>query len=243
MNMEMKNCNQCPNQCPVDALRCGRGRAYFAQMENGEVQGNAQDSPEEGRHVGRHGGHGEGRRWEEGGHWEGRHDQDKERHGHGNENRHGREWHGSWKGNREQRDENTELYELMRMCGHYLYHNAGQKQGSGMGQNRVLKILAGREQEGRTEMTQKELQDILQIQAGSLSEMLSKMEAKELIQRSKSTEDHRVCSISLTDKGKEEALQKHRKGGENEMFSALNDAERENLKVLLKKLVDSWKQD
>lgn len=31
-NEKITNCNQCPNQCPVEALQCGRGRHYFEQM-------------------------------------------------------------------------------------------------------------------------------------------------------------------------------------------------------------------
>lgn len=27
--MNEQHCNQCENECPVDALRCGRGRRYF----------------------------------------------------------------------------------------------------------------------------------------------------------------------------------------------------------------------
>lgn len=30
------NCNQCHNACPADALKCGRGRAYFEALKNGE---------------------------------------------------------------------------------------------------------------------------------------------------------------------------------------------------------------
>ena len=30
------HCTQCPNQCPSDALRCGRGQAYFQRLRNGE---------------------------------------------------------------------------------------------------------------------------------------------------------------------------------------------------------------
>lgn len=30
-----KTCNQCNNQCPVDALKCGRGKAFFG--EEGEM--------------------------------------------------------------------------------------------------------------------------------------------------------------------------------------------------------------
>lgn len=35
--MKEQYCNQCENQCPADALRCNRGRAYFG-MEPAEVK-------------------------------------------------------------------------------------------------------------------------------------------------------------------------------------------------------------
>lgn len=31
------NCNQCPNGCPAESLRCGKGRAYFERLKNGEA--------------------------------------------------------------------------------------------------------------------------------------------------------------------------------------------------------------
>ena len=31
------NCNQCPKGCPADALSCGKGRAYFERLQNGEA--------------------------------------------------------------------------------------------------------------------------------------------------------------------------------------------------------------
>ena len=49
-NNKITNCNQCPNQCPADALKCGRGRHYFEQLENPE----GIKSEERGQH-----GHGE----------------------------------------------------------------------------------------------------------------------------------------------------------------------------------------
>lgn len=62
-NMEKQNCPQCPNHCPANALRCGRGRAWLKQRE------------EDGS------------------------------------------------------GESEELYGLMRRCGHYLHHSAGQGHG------------------------------------------------------------------------------------------------------------------
>lgn len=35
--MSEQHCNQCENHCPVDALRCNRGRVYFGQ-ETGKPQ-------------------------------------------------------------------------------------------------------------------------------------------------------------------------------------------------------------
>ncbi len=31
--MEKKHCDQCENQCPIDALQCGKGRKLFGQEE------------------------------------------------------------------------------------------------------------------------------------------------------------------------------------------------------------------
>ena len=31
-----KNCSQCSNACPVDRLKCGRGRAWLARLSSGE---------------------------------------------------------------------------------------------------------------------------------------------------------------------------------------------------------------
>ena len=57
----LTNCPQCPKHCPVEALSCGRGRAYFGQSsENQQPEGHDEHSYggyEEGRH-GEHGLHG-----------------------------------------------------------------------------------------------------------------------------------------------------------------------------------------
>lgn len=38
MNQQLpEHCNQCHNQCPADQLRCGRGKAYFEAIKNGET--------------------------------------------------------------------------------------------------------------------------------------------------------------------------------------------------------------
>lgn len=57
MTMENKKvCTQCHNQCPVDALKCGRGKAFFG--EEGKM---AADRGGEGNGREGHGGNGHGK--------------------------------------------------------------------------------------------------------------------------------------------------------------------------------------
>lgn len=88
-------------------------------------------------------------------------------------------------------------------------------------------------------MNQKELQEILQIQPGSMSELLAKLEEKELILRRKDDEDKRRSILTLTEAGKTAAMEQQ--GEEKPLFGALDESEQEELKRLLGKLLDSWK--
>lgn len=85
------------------------------------------------------------------------------------------------------------LESLMRACGHFLYHR-GQRGG---GQGGILSILNKKDH-----ISQKELQDMLRIQPGSLSEILMKLEQKGLIVREKDAQDRRKSILHLTEAGK-----------------------------------------
>ena len=74
-----------------------------------------------------------------------------------------------------------ELSELIGKCNHHITHH-----GKGRGQGKILKILAR-----NGEMSQKDLQDMLEIQSGSISEVLAKLEDKGMITRTKSEDDKR----------------------------------------------------
>ena len=67
----------------------------------------------------------------------------------------------------------------LRACGHFLYYQTGGKAG----QRRILVTLL--KQEG---LTQKELQDVLELSSGALSEILQKMDDASLIARKKSSD-------------------------------------------------------
>lgn len=106
------------------------------------------------------------------------------------------------------------------------------------GRGRILKVLLE-----KGTITQSELQDIIDIRSGSLSEILSKMEDKELIVREKDENDKRKVRIEITKKGKEAILLKEEehKNKAKELFNVINEQEQKQLEVILSKLIKAWK--
>lgn len=132
------------------------------------------------------------------------------------------------------REEQEDLYHLMRACGHILYHSGASRTGQG----RILHIL---DQEGP--VSQKDLQERLDIQSGSISEILTKLEREGLIERRKDERDRRRVIIYLTGKGAKHARLYHAGRHEKDWFSALSEDEREQLKGLLQTLLTSWREE
>lgn len=84
-------------------------------------------------------------------------------------------------------------------------------------------------------ITQKELQDILEISSGALSEILQKMEDSGLIFRTKCAEDKRQVNISLTQQGRETALsvEEHYHRTLERTFECLNAEQKNQLEETL----------
>lgn len=117
----------------------------------------------------------------------------------------------------------------------------GQKLGSGHGkhqtQGRILKILYH-----QGPMTQKTLQEKLDIQPGSMSEIAAKLERKGLLCRQKDSADKRQILLTLTPAGEAdvERFQKHGGPHHTADFDALTPEEQRQLLRLLEKLLESW---
>lgn len=166
------------------------------------------------------------------------HDYDH-KHGHGHEHDHGHrhdhehdDAHGHGHHGKDFFCDQDDLYSLLRTCGHYLYHRFGKN----MGQGRILAILSERES-----MTQKELQEMLRIQPGSATEILTKLEEKGMLRRKKDQEDKRRCIIELTEEGREAYnSRKQQEEERSQLFTSLDETEQEELKKLLGKLLESW---
>ena len=114
----------------------------------------------------------------------------------------------------------------LKTCGRFLYYQIGGKAG----QQRILMRLNSR---GPT--TQKELQDVLEISSGALSEILQKMEDGGLILRTKSAEDKRQVNLVLTQIGREKAqsVETHYHRTLDRMFECLSAEQKDQLEETL----------
>lgn len=131
---------------------------------------------------------------------------------------------------------NEHISRMLGKCGHILRHQAGGKAS----QSRVLQILS----EHKDKMTQKDVMDRMDIQPGSLSELLGKMEHSDLIERMQNAQDKRNMDVLLTTKGKD-LYEQSKAEQEKEMealFSCLEDSEKQQLEQLLGKILKNWKQ-
>lgn len=129
------------------------------------------------------------------------------------------------------------LYSLFLRCSHALSRGHHQNTGMHPSQQRVLSLLASSEK-----ITQRELLDIMQIRAASLSELLTKLEGKGLISRTKADGTKRGIDVEITDLGEavvSEYAHNHQEIT-NEMFSALSEEEQRLLVQLLSRLIEDW---
>ncbi len=131
-----------------------------------------------------------------------------------------------------QRLEDADLADLIDMAGRMLRRRP--QGGPAQGQALVLSILLGREA-----LSQRELQQLLGIQPGSLSELLSKLEAKGLITREKA-EDRRGNLLRITDAGREAAAANLSDSPEADPFAPLTAEQQDALAAALRTLLTAW---
>ncbi len=133
-------------------------------------------------------------------------------------------------------DTNGKLIINLRDVGHMM---RGLYEGRGS-QQRVLIVLS--EMGGAA--TQRMLTERLQIQSGSASEVVGKLESAGYIVRTVSEADRRNVEVALTEKGREaaEEAKRQREKRHEEMFLCLTETEKEELLVLLEKLSSDWEK-
>ena len=127
--------------------------------------------------------------------------------------------------------EDADLADLIDMAGRMLRRRP--QGGPAQGQALVLSILLGREV-----LSQRELQQMLGIQPGSLSELLSKLEAKGFITREKA-EDRRGNLLRITEAGRAAATEAADLP-EDDPFSPLTVEQQDQLASSLRALLTHW---
>ena len=126
------------------------------------------------------------------------------------------------------------LTALLSRCGYI----ADMKSGKQRGQRRILDILAC-----HPDMSQKALQQQLEIKPGSMSEIVTKLEAKGLICREKDARDHRKMMIRLTAAGRKEAQEHRAEPQEEDIFRVLTQEEKLHLREMLTRLLVQWRKE
>ncbi len=122
-----------------------------------------------------------------------------------------------------------ELNHLLNHCGRFLRHHP-----SGPRQMAIIRIL-----KANGPMSQQDIQAMMDVKAGSISEMLSKLEKKGLIQKTKQDDDRRKAVITLTEEG-EKLPPADTSDSLSGRYKALTQDEIKEMCTLLKKLLDSW---
>lgn len=91
-------------------------------------------------------------------------------------------------------------------------------------------------------LSQRELTERLGIQPGSVSEVVAKLEDGGYIQRVPCQTDRRSINLTLTPSGRQLAKQakEQRLHRHEEMFSCLDESEKQELLVLLEKINQDW---
>lgn len=126
------------------------------------------------------------------------------------------------------------LTRLLRVCGFHLYRSAPQLRT----QAAALQTL--RE---RGPICQKDLQDHLMVQSGSVSELVTKLETKGLVERTRDARDRRRVLLSLTPLGERKAEHASVTSDIPVRYSGLSLEEMQTLCALLETIIASWKED
>lgn len=125
------------------------------------------------------------------------------------------------------------LASLFEELSRNLYHS-NTKYGH-RSQGKLLKILSRRQT-----ASQKDLQKMLHIQPGSMSEIVTKLERKGLISRSRDTEDNRKVILSITEQGIQDVKDFQENYSQNvvSIFEVLDTDEKKELEKIFLKLLN-----
>ena len=91
---------------------------------------------------------------------------------------------------------------------------------------------------------QRELAEVMNVRAATLSEQIARLDRAGLVERTPSEKDRRSVIVSLSEEGKKEARRcsRERTKYNEQLFSVLSDDDKAELISLLEKLSDHWSE-
>lgn len=127
------------------------------------------------------------------------------------------------------------IVDMLGAAGHYIHVNGGGRSGRKPIICTLLKYGG--------QMCQRELMSKFDLKAGSLSEVLTKLEKEGLIVRTRDEDDRRRVNVALTKEGMAVAKteQARREKFREDAFSCISTEEREQLEDLLSRINTHWR--
>ena len=116
-------------------------------------------------------------------------------------------------------------------------HQFGKVRGGQSSHMRVIRFL-----HNHGAVSQGEMQRVLGIKAATMSELISRLEEQQMVTRTLSKMDRRVRVLHLTERGEEAFAQQTAIEEKLNLFSSLTDDEKEQLEILLGKLIGDWRK-
>lgn len=134
--------------------------------------------------------------------------------------------------------DNLELYRVLLRVSHLLRHGHGEPElNMAPGQQRVLTVLSR-----HGSMPQSDILEEMGLARATLSELLTRLEEKGLVERTRSKADRRAIVVSLTKKGKTASAKIVNLESDiaDEVFAPLSDAQKDDMKSMLDAMLQSW---
>lgn len=127
------------------------------------------------------------------------------------------------------------IVDMLGAAGHYIHVNGGGRSG------RQPLLCALLKHDGQ--LPQRDLMCKFDLKAGSLSEVLSKLEKDGLIERTRDPQDRRQLIVSLTEQGRAQATaeQQRRENFRAQAFTCITPEERVQLEDILTRINHHWR--
>ena len=133
------------------------------------------------------------------------------------------------------KNKDAQLVDLFHHCAHVAVHRGNRSGGRSGTLSALLKSGP---------VSQRELAEIMNVRAATLSEQIARLDRAGLIERTPNEKDRRSVVVTLSEEGKKEARRCSRERAKynEELFSVLSEDEKTELASRLERLSEYWSE-